>query len=183
MFLAKLCVKFVNNCRVCSSHVGNQGNHCRRQESDPISPSPAKSPLLLRINSSYFWPTLKFTPALRRLPPVLLLITGALVLLEFYRGFITQQKVGLQIIKRFSTLLVEFSVSFRVIVVEQMLDAHSSQPLSTFADGEGRRYRLRTGRPASAQARYNCPSPSISTRPTTSQEVAVGIQAWYDHVV
>jgi len=51
---------------------------------------------------------------------VLLLITGALVLLEFYRGFITQQKVGLQIIKRFSTLLVEFSVSFRVIVVEQI---------------------------------------------------------------
>ena len=38
-------------------------------------------------------------------------------------------------------MLVEFSVSFRVIVVEQMLDAHSSQPLSTFTDGEGRRYR------------------------------------------
>jgi len=98
------------------------------------------------------------------------------------RGFIAQQKVGLQIIKRFSSLLVEFSVSFRAIVVEQMLDAHSSQPLSTFADGEGRRYRLRTGRLASAQATDNCTSPSTSTRPTASQ-LAVGIQAWYDHVV
>jgi len=78
-------------------------------------------------------------------------------------------------------LLVEFSVSFRVIVVEQKLDAHSSQPLSTFADAEGRRYRLRAGRPASAQARDNCTSPSTSTRPTASQ-VAVGIKVWYDHV-
>ena len=88
---------------------------------------------------------------------VLLLTTGALVLLEFYRGFIAQQKVGLQIIKRFSSLLVEFSVAFGLIVVEQMLDAHSSQHLSTF--GDGRRYRLRTGRLASAQA-TDCPSPS-----------------------
>jgi len=57
---------------------------------------------------------------------VLLLTTGALVSLAFYRGFIAQQKVGLQIIKRFLSLLVEFSVAFGVIVVEQMLDAHSS---------------------------------------------------------
>jgi len=103
------------------------------------------------------------------------------VLLAFYRGFIAQQKVGLQIFRRFSSLPVEFSVSFRVIVVEQKLDAHSSQPLSTFADGEGRRYRLRAGRPASAQARDNCTSPSTSTRPTASQ-VALGIKVWYDHV-
>ena len=48
------------------------------------------------------------------------LATGALVLLAFYRGFIAQQKVGLQIFRRFSSLPVEFSVSFRVIVVEQI---------------------------------------------------------------
>jgi len=51
---------------------------------------------------------------------VLLSTTGALVLLAFYRGFISQQKVGLQNFKLFSSLLVEFSVSFRVIVVEQI---------------------------------------------------------------
>jgi len=55
---------------------------------------------------------------------VLLLTTGALVLLAFYRGFITQQKVGLQNFKLFSSLLVEFSVSFRVIVVEQIGPLH-----------------------------------------------------------
>ena len=50
VFLAKLCVQFVNNCRFCSSHVCNQGNHCRRQEHDPISPIPAMqiNPALLK---------------------------------------------------------------------------------------------------------------------------------------
>ena len=47
----------------------------------------------------------------------------AVLLLASYRGFIAQRKVGLHSFKRFSSLLVEFSVSFRVAdiaVVQQM---------------------------------------------------------------
>jgi len=47
----------------------------------------------------------------------------AVLLLASYRGFIAQRNVGLHSFKRFSSLLVEFSVSFRVAdiaVVEQM---------------------------------------------------------------
>jgi len=49
--------------------------------------------------------------------------------LAFYRGFIVRQKVGHHSFKSFSSLLVEFSVPFRVAdfaVVEQKLDARSS---------------------------------------------------------
>ena len=102
VFLAKLCMKFVNNYRVCSSHVGNQGNHCRRQESDPISPTPAaKSPPLLPINSSYFWPTLKSTPAFRCLPSVLLLTTGALVLLALFAALSPNKRLVFRLLNAF----------------------------------------------------------------------------------
>jgi len=65
----------------------------------------------------------------------------AVLLLASYRGFIAQRKVGLHSFKRFSSLLVEFSVSFRVAdfaVVEQMPMCQRLQMAKTDDIGCGR---------------------------------------------
>jgi len=108
-------MKFVNNCRVCSSHAGNQGNHCCRQERSDFTNSGKIADFTAYKLQLCLTGTQVYT--------CITMSSSAVLLLASYRGFIAQRKVGLHSFKRFSSLLVEFSVSFRVAdfaVVEQM---------------------------------------------------------------
>ena len=78
-------MKFVNYSRVCSSHVGNQGNHCRRQERSDFTNSGQIADFTAYKLQLFLTSTQVYTR---------ITMSSRAVVLAFYRGFIAQQKVS-----------------------------------------------------------------------------------------